>query len=233
VIVTGGVAPGPAVLAFDRLTGHPVWSAGEDAASYASPVLATLAGREQIVSVNQNTVTGHDVATGAILWIWDWPAKMPKPAQAQPAGADRLFVSASYGMGSALLEVRREGDALAVSAVWKKLQMKTKFSNVCIVDGHAYGLDEGRLACIDVATGSRKWRGANYGYGQNLLVGNHLLVQAENGSVALVEASPDGFREIATLKALRDKTWNNPALAGEYLLVRNDREAACYRVAVK
>jgi outer membrane protein assembly factor BamB len=95
VIVTGGVAPGPAVLAFDRLTGHPVWSAGEDAASYASPVLATLAGREQIVSVNQNTVTGHDVATGAILWIWDWPAKMPKPAQAQPAGADRLFVSAS------------------------------------------------------------------------------------------------------------------------------------------
>ena len=54
--------------------------------------------------------------------------------------------------------------------------MKTKFSNVCVKDGFAYGLDEGRLACLEVATGKRRWKGTNYGYGQNLRVGDHILV---------------------------------------------------------
>ena len=111
--------------------------------------------------------------------------------------------------------------------------MKTKFSNVCVLEGFAYGLDEGRLACVDVATGKRKWRGTNYGYGQNLLVGKHLLVQSERGYVALVEANPEEFVELGRVEVMSDKTWNNPTLAGEYLLVRNDREAVCFRVKLK
>ncbi len=235
VVVTGGKEPGPTLLAYDRLTGEPAWTAGDDAASYASPILTTLGGREQIVSLNAKTATGHDPGTGGILWKWVWPGEktMPKSALVQPVGKDRLFVSASYGMGTFLLQVAKKGDAFEVSKIWKKLQMKTKFSNVCIKDGYAYGLDEGRLACVEVATGTRKWRGTNYGYGQNLLAGDHLLVQAERGAVALVEATPDRFREVARLKALRHKTWNNPALAGEYLLVRNDREAVCFRVKLR
>ena len=50
--------------------------------------------------------------------------------------------------------------------------------------------------------------------------------------IVLVEATPDGHRELARLPALKGKTWNNPVLAGDLLLVRNDREAACYRVAL-
>ncbi len=233
VVVTGGKEPGPTVLAYDRTRGEPVWAAGEDAASYASPIVTFLGGEEQIVSLNHNTVSGHHIATGRILWTWDWPAKAPKSALAQPVGKDRLFLSASYGMGSALLQVSKVEETFARRKIWKKLRMKTKFSNVSIVDGYAYGLDEGRLACVEVATGKRMWRGTNYGYGQNLLAGNHLIVQSERGPVALVEATPDQFREVARLEALSDKTWNVPTLAGEYLLVRNDREAACYRLKLR
>ena len=49
----------------------------------------------------------------------------------------------------------------------------------------------------------------------------------------LVEANPSEQREVARLGALSSKTWNNPALAGDFLLVRNDREAACYRLPVR
>ncbi|MFM1559871.1 MAG: PQQ-binding-like beta-propeller repeat protein [Roseibacillus sp.] len=233
VIVTGGTSPGPTVLAYHREKGELAWSAGDDSASYASPIVTTLAGQEQIVSLNHNTVTGHEVATGEILWTWKWAAKMPKSALAQPVGENRLFVSASYGMGTALLEVSRKGEGFTVAKVWKNLQMKTKFSNVCLKDGYAYGLDEGRIACVEVATGKRQWRGAKYGYGQNLLAGDHLVIQSERGFVTLVEATPEKFREVARLEALRHKTWNTLALAGEYLLVRNDREAVCYRVKLK
>jgi len=48
----------------------------------------------------------------------------------------------------------------------------------------------------------------------------------------LVEANPACYREVASLKALSSKTWNVPAIRGSYLLVRNDLEAACYKLPV-
>jgi outer membrane protein assembly factor BamB len=63
-----------------------------------------------------------------------------------------------------------------------------------------------------------------------MMVGDLLLIQAESGDVVLVDVNPDEFKERARLSALNSKTWNNPVLAGLYLLVRNDREAACYEL---
>ena len=82
------------------------------------------------------------------------------------------------------------------------------------------------------ATPSRRvaWKNGRYGHGQVLLVGDLLLVQTEQGPVALAEAKPDAFHEAAKLDALHAKTWNTPALAGGYLLVRNDQEAACFKL---
>lgn len=233
VVVTGGKSPGPTLLAYHREKGELVWSAGEDSASYASPVLGTLAGQEQIVCVNHNTVTGHGVGTGKILWTWKWKANRPKSAQAQLVGQNQVFVSASYGMGTALLEISKKGEAFAVKKIWKGKAMKTKFSNVSIVAGHAYGLSEGKLSCVKVATGKTVWTGDYYGYGQNIVVGDHVLIQAEDGHVALAEVSPEAFRAVAEMEALRYKTWNAPTLAGAYLLVRNDREAACFKLKLK
>jgi len=63
-----------------------------------------------------------------------------------------------------------------------------------------------------------------------MLAGDLLIVQSEPGAIALVEANPNQFHEVAKLDALNAKTWNTPALAGEYLLVRNDQEAVCYKL---
>jgi outer membrane protein assembly factor BamB len=95
-------------------------------------------------------------------------------------------------------------------------------------DGFVYGLDDGILACVDLATGELRWKEGRYGHGQCLLVGDLLLLTAENGEVVLIEPTPDERRELTKVAALRGKTWNPPALAGDLLLVRNDQEAACY-----
>ncbi|MFO1460706.1 MAG: hypothetical protein U1G08_15035 [Verrucomicrobiota bacterium] len=82
-----------------------------------------------------------------------------------------------------------------------------------------------------MATGKRLWKDGRYGSGQTLLVDDLILVQSEPGFVALVEARPDTYRELGRIPALSSKTWNNPAVAGPYLLVRNDQEAVCYELA--
>ena len=145
---------------------------------------------------------------------------------------DRVLVSASFNAGCVLLQAKAEADGkFSVAEVWKNRNMKSEFSNLVARGGCVYGLDDGILACIDIATGERKWKDGRYGHGQVMLVDDWLLVQTEQGPVALVEANPAGYREVARLNALGAKTWNTPALAGELLLVRNDQEAACYRLA--
>ena len=122
------------------------------------------------------------------------------------------------------------GGSQSATQLWNNRKLKTEFTNIAIRDGLVYGLDDGVLTCLDPASGARHWRDGSYGHGQLLRTGSLLIIQSEPGDVALVEASPAKYHEIATFPALSSKTWNNPALSGHLLLVRNDREAACYEL---
>jgi outer membrane protein assembly factor BamB len=89
------------------------------------------------------------------------------------------------------------------------------------------------MACLDLESGELKWKEGRYGHGQLILTGDLLFLMAENGDAVLIDPNPDGLRELTRFTVLRGKTWNPPALAGEYLVVRNDLEAACYRLPVE
>lgn len=233
VVVTGAENGSPTLLAFRADTGEPAWRYEGQGTSYSSPRLMRLHGERQVVSVNGHDVTGHEPETGEERWRFDWPGRFPKVCQPIEAGDNRILVTASYGAGAHLLEIGKEGDTWTVDSLWKSTRLKTKFSSAVVRDGHAYALDEGRFACVNLEDGSRVWKDGKYGFGQQLLVGDALLVQAEAGYVAVVEATPAAFREISRVDALDSMTWNPPTLAGRYLLVRNDREVVCFQLPEK
>jgi outer membrane protein assembly factor BamB len=143
-----------------------------------------------------------------------------------------VLISTGYGIGSELLQISREKERWKAARVWKSIRMKSKFANLFHIDGFVYGLDDGALACIDVANGELKWKGERYGHGQMILVGGLILLMAERGELVLIEPDPGEQRELARFKVFNAKTWNPPALAGDRLVVRNDREAASFRLPV-
>ena len=231
VIVSAGGPSGRSLVAYQRESGEPAWRAGDDLASYSSPIVATLAGVRQIVVLNQSSVAGHDPATGRVLWNHPWPRTAPTVAIPLVVSENRVLLSAGYGVGSRLLQISRDGDAVNHTLVWESPRLKAKFANPVLHDGFVYGLDDGVLVCLDLATGERRWKSGRYGHGQTLLVANRLIVQTEDGELILVEASPETHREIARFTVFQQKTWNPPALAGRYLLLRTDTEAVCYELA--
>lgn len=233
------------LTAFDLETGEVRWQGGNLTTSYASPVECELAGERQILQVNEGYLTAHRASDGTVLWQHEWPSSSSGSAacsQPVPLEGDRIFLTKGYGIGATLLHVTKKAEGnFETTPVWKpgvKPVLKTKLCNVVIRDGYAYGLDDTLLQCVEIETGRSMWkkrRNPLFGHGQVLLVGNHLLVATERGELLLVECSPEKYNELASIRVLDESgvTWNNPALAGSYLLIRNDREAACYRLPLK
>lgn len=230
IVVSGAENAAPTLLAFDAISGKPAWVYDGRGASYSSPRLLEVDGVSQIVSVNGKDATGHDPVSGKELWSFAWPGKYPKVAQPLLAGTDQILLTAGYGAGSFLIEVKHKGDRWTVKELWKSKKMKTKFSSAVIRGDYAYGLDGGIMACIDLKSGKKVWKGGRYGFGQQLLVADKLLVQTEKGGIAIVKADPEAYEEIFQMQVLDHMTWNVPTLAGRYLLVRNDREVVCYEL---
>ena len=232
VIVLPGGSNGKSVVAYNKATGAPVWKVQNDRQAYVSPMLVTLAGRRQILVVSASRVFGLAPEDGALLWSQSWDTDMGINVS-QPIVVDknRFFISSGYGKGASLIEITGSGNSYQAKNIWTNINMKNKFNSSVLHDGHVYGLDEGILTCLDVNTGTRKWKGGRYGYGQVIVASGHLIVLSDTGELALVKASPDAYTEVAKFSALAGKTWNNPAIAGGKLFVRNATEMAAYKIA--
>ncbi len=241
VVISVGGGTDASLIAYDIATGEQAWAAGDRRSSYATPVLTELAGVRQIVVVNENAVTGHRAEDGEVLWDHPWPGSSDTNAsnsQPVPVGDNRVFVSKGYGEGAELIEIAPGEDGkLASKSLWKnKSVMRTKMGNVVVRDGYVYGLNEGILQCIDLETGRSKWkkrRTPKFGHGQIILVGDAILVLSEPGEVILIEASPKKYQELASMPAIEGVTWNNPAMVGPLMVVRNAEEAACFELPLR
>lgn len=231
VIVSAGGANGHSLVAYDAATGALAWHAGDDRSGFSSPLLAELAGTRQIVIFNGSSVVAHHPEDGRVLWQFPWSPGQPNVSQPLPLPGDRLFVSSGYGIGGKMLKiVPAEDGKLDVQVLWESPRLKAKFSNTVPFGGELYGLDDGVLVCLDPETGERCWKAGRYGHGQLLLVGDLLLAQTEGGEVILIEPNPEELRELGRFTAVDGKAWNPPALAGNLLLVRNDREATAWEL---
>lgn len=234
VIVSAGGREDRSLLAYHAETGELLWHAGTRAASYSSPALVTLAGHPQVLMFNSRFITAHDPDTGRVLWEYPWGVGHPNVAQPVPVGPDRVVFSSGYGVGAELLEVAAHAESgWSARRVWKSPRLKSKFANFVAKGDHLYGLYDGVLVSVAVTDGALRWKDGRYGHGQLLLVEDLLLVTAENGELVLLRPTPDAPGELHRFRVFNAKTWNPPALAGDRLVMRNDREAACLRLPVR
>ncbi len=228
------VAASGRLVAYDSASGQPRWLGPDGGAGYASPHLATLDGVPQILLLRGSRTVSVAPADGGLLWehVWEKGVGMLQPALAADGDLVITVGDAMGGIGMRRLGVSHGTGGWTATERWTSRGLKPYFNDFVVHGGHAYGFDGSILSCIDLADGTRKWKGGRYGHGQLLLLPEQdlLLVVSEQGELALVRAAPDQFTELARVPAIEGKTWNHPALVGDRLLVRNGQEMAAFRL---
>jgi outer membrane protein assembly factor BamB len=222
------------LVAYDLRTGKPRWFGPREGGGYSSPHLMTIDGVAQILLLRGRRTTSVAPADGSVLWehIGEPIISIVQPALA--ADGD-VLIAAGDAMGEGgmrRIAVAHGPGGWKVEERWTSRGLKPYFNDFVVHEGHAFGFDGRILACLDLTDGARKWKGGRYGNGQLVLLPDQdlLLVLSEDGELALVEATPNRFTEVARAPALESKTWNHPAVVGNILLVRNGEEMAAFRL---
>lgn len=220
------------LMAYDLATGDLRWVGPDGGSGYSSPHLLTIDEIPQVLLVSEIGLTSVAPADGTTLWEHDWVEgdKIMQPAIFTEG--DILF-SAGMRKGMRRIGVSNGPDGWSSEERWTTIRMRPNFNDFIIHKDHLFGFDGPNMACMQIEDGSRKWKGNRYS-GQLLLLAEQdlLLVLSEEGEIALVEAVPDSFRELAKIQAVEGKTWSHPALAGNVLLVRNSQEMVALRLAI-
>ncbi len=239
VFVNPGGPKGHSVAAFHKADGRLAWKALDDPAGYSSPVALTAGGVRQVVFFTGAGALGLAAADGRLLWRFPWLTDYGVNAATPLTFAARkgdealhyVFISSGYGKGCALLKVEGGNSGFRARRVYEGNQMCNHFASPVRYRDHFYGLNEAKLTCMDVRTGKVKWEQSGFQKGSLLRVDDSLLVLGEYGKLALVEATPEEYREKASASPLgRRRCWTMPALADGQLYLRDEAKVMCLKV---
>jgi outer membrane protein assembly factor BamB len=222
------------LVAYDLITGHKRWSAPDGGESYSSPHLLTIGGVNQILFICKKSITSFVPANGEELWKQPLTNVMAQIIQPAMINESDIIFSEGYTKGMKRIEIKKGSGGWTINERWTSDVLRQNLNDFVVHKGYVYGFEGPGLTCVDIDKGIRKWRGGRYG-GQLLLLADQdiLLVLSEKGELALVQATPDQFKEVARFPAINGRTWNHPVLAGNVLVVRNSEEMAAFRLLLQ
>ena len=228
------VAVAGTLAAYDLATGNPRWVGPAGGMGYSSPQRLTIDGVAQILLLNGGGATSVSPSDGTLLWEHRWAGgNIVQPAQTADGNIlIGAIDSAASGVGTRRLAVAHGAGGWTAEERWTSTGLKPSFNDYVVHKGHAFGFDGSILACIDLTDGKRTWKGGRYGHGQLILLPDQdlLLVLSEEGELALVNATPDQFTQVARVPAIEGKTWNHPVLVGDscwFATARRWRHSGC------
>lgn len=233
IVFVGGGGAGQSFLAFNKVNGQLVWKSGDETITHATPRLARIHDKPQVIFFAQSGLVSLDENNGTELWRSEFPFSV-STAASPVVENNNVYCSAGYSVGAQLVKVT---DSAKPEQLWfKPNRLMNHWSTPVALDGHLYGIFEFKkygkapLQCVEIATGEIKWDERGFGPGNCILVGDKLVVLSDAGEVVIVAATPDGYKELGRMQAVSGKCWSTPAYSNGRIYVRSTEEAACIKV---
>lgn len=242
-------APEAYAIAFDREKGTVVWkSPAIGLPGYVSPLVATIAGEEQLIVLAagnkdgsvKGACAGLSLKDGSLLWKYEgWQCWIPIPNPIVLPG-DQLFITGAYNSGSACIQVSKGANGWETKELYK-LDPKTAEGHIqqpIVYKDHIYMSSASNerlngLTCLTL-DGKRLWNtkdsgGPLFERGSFILADDMLIgLDGKSGILYLVDPSPEGYKELAHAPVVEGKElWGPLALSEGKLLVRSQDTMKC------
>ena len=231
IVHLGGKGDGT-ILALDLATGEAKWKWTGEGPAYASPVLMTVDGTKQIVTVTETRVLGLATADGKLLWeIAAAPGGRCYNC-ATPIVEGQTVIYTGQGAGTRAVKIEKAGEGFAAKEVWSNAALGTAFNTPVLKDGFLYGLsDKGNLFCLNAGTGETAWtdatkRGGNFG--AIVDAGSCIVALPSDGELIVFEASGQALAESAHLKVAETPVYAHPVPAGKRVFVKEQEALALW-----
>ena len=235
-LITIAAATNAYLVALDRKTGKQLWTGGDtDLAGYATPLPATVNGKEQYLAFAGTSIMGISPGDGKTLWRHEWKTRYDVNAPSPIVIADDLvWITSGYRRGCALLKIK-DG---SVTELWDYDKISPRWSSAALIDGFLYTpTPPGYLVCLDPKTGEERWRskGSAKGFEEGGLIaidGTLIIIEGNTGAVVMAEVSPEAYRELGRIQPMDSaKCWVAPVVADRKLYVRSPTELVALDIA--
>jgi outer membrane protein assembly factor BamB len=229
------------LLALNKNTGDVLWKCAlpeADEAAYSSVIVVEAAGMKQYVQLLQKGLVGVEAKTGKFLWRYNKPVSVYGANIPTPVADDSIVYVGSAGTGGGAVKLVAQNGAIDPEQLYFSAKYPTAIGGGIKVGDYLYGTSGQALQCIEFATGKIKWEERSIAPGSLCYADGLLFVHGENGQVALVEASPDGYHEKgrfapadqpAKANAM-EKAWAYPVVVNGRLYIRDHNSLWCYNV---
>ena len=224
IAAVGGHDKG-ALIALQASSGAVKWKWEGDGPAYASPILLTAGGSQQVVTQSRNNVIAVALDSGRLLWKIPIRTSYDQNAVTPLAFGDLLIYSGLANGISAVRLVNKDG-AWTTEKVWHIDELSLYMNSPVLSGNLLFGFshkNSGQYFCVDARTGKTLWVGPPRG-GDNaaiVRVGDALLLLNNEAELSIVKASGDGFQVIRKYTVADSPTWAHPVLVGGDLLIKD------------
>lgn len=223
------------VVAVNQATGEQVWRGGTpEKPGYSMPVIVTLDKVPTLLCYSANTLMGLNPQTGAPLWTHPRTNSFGNNIVQPVVMGNRIFTGATDYFGSVLVEVAGG----KTRQMWENKAICPVFTAPVLANGVLIGTSSGKpanpegLICFDPATGKVHWKVKAFENGQVLAAdGVVLALDGQKGDLVMIEPAAEAYREITRFTPLGGRSWATFFTVGDHLILRNQRELACFKFA--
>jgi outer membrane protein assembly factor BamB len=229
------------VVALNKDTGKEIWKSavpGGDMAGYASIVVANTGGVKQYIVFTANGLIGVDAKTGKFLWRYEKTKGPMGMSILTPVVGEGLVYSGAGRAGGGSVKLIADKGSVKAEQVYFDAKLPTAIGGAVLVDKYLYGSGGQTLVCVDFENGKIKWSERSAAPGALCFADGRLYLHGENGEVALVEATPEAYRERGRFTPPdppkrangMEKAWAYPIIAEGRLYVRDTDRLWCYDI---
>jgi outer membrane protein assembly factor BamB len=234
ILPVGGQKAG-AISAFDRKTGKLLWKALDDRSSYASPLLADLAGTRQIVGFTGKRMVGLHAENQKLLWEFPFTAMYEQTIITPVIWKNRVIICGEAKPTTAL-ELTQEGGKITQKTAWQNADLSAYLVTPVVIGDHLLGYDQRgkRLVCLDLASGKTAWTSPRIGrvFASLVVIGKQVLFLSDSGELHVLAADPKDYTPLGHWKVAESGAiWSQLAVVGNRVYIKDKEELACYEFA--